>query len=152
MRAYVGLGSNLGDRRVLLERALELLAAQPGLDVVAVSSFRETDPVGYVDQPRFLNGACAVETSLGPREVLERLLAVERELGRERAGPRYGPRTIDLDLLLYGQEQLDEHGLTVPHPRLAERSFALEPLVELDPDLSLPDGRRLRDLLLAQIQ
>jgi len=152
VRAYVGLGSNLGDRRVLLERALELLAAQPGLDVVAVSSFRETDPVGYVDQPRFLNGACAVETSLGPREVLERLLAVECELGRERAGPRYGPRTIDLDLLLYGQEQLDEHGLTVPHPRLAERSFALEPLVELDPDLSLPDGRRLRDLLLAQIQ
>jgi len=152
VRAYVGLGSNLGDRRALLERALELLAAQPGLDVVAVSSFRETDPVGYVDQPRFLNGACAVETSLGPREVLERLLAVERELGRERAGPRYGPRTIDLDLLLYGQEQLDEPDLTVPHPRLAERSFALEPLVELDPDLSLPDGRRLRDLLLAQIQ
>lgn len=152
MRAYVGLGSNLGDRRALLERALELLAAQPGLDVVAVSSFRETDPVGYVDQPRFLNGACAVETSLGPRELLERLLAVELELGRERAGPRYGPRTIDLDLLLYGQEQLDEPGLTVPHPRLAERTFALEPLVELDPDLSLPDGRRLRDLLLAQIE
>jgi 2-amino-4-hydroxy-6-hydroxymethyldihydropteridine diphosphokinase len=152
VRAYVGLGSNLGDRRALLERALELLAAQPGLDVVAVSSFRETDPVGYVDQPRFLNGACAVETSQGPRELLERLLAVERELGRERAGPRYGPRTIDLDLLLYGQEQLDEHGLTVPHPRLAERRFALEPLVELDPDLSLPDGRRLRDLLLAQIE
>ena len=152
MRAYVGLGSNLGDRRALLERALELLDAQPGLDVVAVSSFRETDPVGYVDQPRFLNGACAVETSLGPHEVLERLLAVESELGRERAGPRYGPRTIDLDLLLYGREQLDEPGLTVPHPRLAERSFALEPLVELDRDLSLPDGRRLQDLLLAQIE
>lgn len=152
MRAYVGLGSNLGDRQALLDRALELLDAQPGLDVVAVSSFRETDPVGYVDQPRFLNGACAVETSLGPREVLERLLAVERELGRERAGPRYGPRTIDLDLLLYGRDQLDEPGLIVPHPRLADRTFALEPLVELDRDLSLPDGRRLRDLLLAQIE
>jgi 2-amino-4-hydroxy-6-hydroxymethyldihydropteridine diphosphokinase len=152
VRAYVGLGSNLGDRRALLDRALELLDAQPGLDVVAVSSFRETDPVGYVDQPRFLNGACAVETSLGPREVLESLLAVERELGRERAGPRYGPRTIDLDLLLYGRDQVDEPGLIVPHPRLAERTFVLEPLVELDRDLSLPDGRRLRDLLLAQIE
>jgi 2-amino-4-hydroxy-6-hydroxymethyldihydropteridine diphosphokinase len=152
-RAYVGLGANLGDRERTLRRAVELLAAEPGIEVAAVSAFRETDPVGYVDQPRFLNGACAVETDLSPRELLERLLAVERALGRERGkGPRWGPRTIDLDLLLYGRETVDEPGLTVPHPRLTERSFALEPLLELDPNLHLPDGRRLGELLRAAVE
>jgi 2-amino-4-hydroxy-6-hydroxymethyldihydropteridine diphosphokinase len=147
-RAYVGLGANLGDREGNVRRAVELLGAEPGIEVVAVSSFRETEPVGYVDQPRFLNGACAVETDLSPRELLERLLAVEQALGRERGKePRWGPRTIDLDLLLYGQEEVDEAGLTVPHPRLTERSFALEPLLELDPSLHLPDGRALQELL-----
>jgi 2-amino-4-hydroxy-6-hydroxymethyldihydropteridine diphosphokinase len=119
----------------------------PDVRVVAVSRFRETDPVGYADQPRFLNAACLVETDLSARELLERLLAVERSLGRERAGPRFGPRTIDLDLLLYGDETIDEPGLTVPHPRLAERRFVLEPLAELDHDLTLPDGRRVVHLL-----
>jgi 2-amino-4-hydroxy-6-hydroxymethyldihydropteridine diphosphokinase len=148
VRAYVGLGANLGDREGNLRRAVELIAAEPGIEVVAVSSFRETDPVGYLDQPRFLNGACAVETDLGPRELLERLLAVESALGRRRADtPRWGPRTIDLDLLLYGDETVEEPGLTVPHPRLTERSFVLEPLLELDPDLVLPDGRGLWGLL-----
>jgi 2-amino-4-hydroxy-6-hydroxymethyldihydropteridine diphosphokinase len=147
VRAYVGLGGNLGDRRANLDRAVELLRHEPGLRVVGVSSFRETDPVGYVDQPRFLNGAVALETGLGPRELLDRLLAIERALGRERTGPRFGPRTIDLDLLLYGAETVDEPGLTVPHPRLAERRFVLEPLAELDPDLALPDGRRIAELL-----
>jgi 2-amino-4-hydroxy-6-hydroxymethyldihydropteridine diphosphokinase len=147
-RAYVGLGANLGDREETLRRAVELLAAEPGIEVVAVSSLRETEPVGYVDQPAFLNGACAVETELSPRDLLDRLLAIERALGRERGkGPRWGPRTIDLDLLLYGQETVEEPGLTVPHPRLSERSFALEPLVELDPGLRLPDGRVLQGLL-----
>ena len=94
-----------------------------------------------------MNAACAVETELPPRRLLERLLAVERALGRERTGSRFGPRTIDLDLLLYGDETIDEPGLTVPHPRLAERRFVLEPLAELEPDLSLPDGRRVADLL-----
>jgi 2-amino-4-hydroxy-6-hydroxymethyldihydropteridine diphosphokinase len=119
----------------------------PDVRVVAVSRFRETDPVGYADQPRFLNAACLVETDLSARELLERLLVVERSLGRERAGPRFGPRTIDLDLLLYGDETIDEPGLTVPHPRLAERRFVLEPLAELDHDLTLPDGRRVVHLL-----
>ena len=147
-RAYVGLGANLGEREKTLRRAVELLGAEPGIEVVAVSSFRETDPVGYLDQPAFLNGACAVETEVRPRELLERLLAIERDLGRERGtGPRWGPRTIDLDLLLYGDVTVDEPGLTVPHPRLTERSFALEPLLELDPSLHLPDGRALRDIL-----
>jgi 2-amino-4-hydroxy-6-hydroxymethyldihydropteridine diphosphokinase len=148
VRAYVGLGANLGDRESTIRRAIELLAAEPAVEVVAVSSLRETDPVGYAEQPRFLNGVAAVETELGPRILLDRLLAVERELGRVRdEGPRFGPRTIDLDLLLYGDEVLDEPGLTVPHPRLAERLFVLEPLYELDPELTLPDGRAVRDLL-----
>ena len=147
MRAYVGLGGNIGDRRAHLEQALDLLTREPGIEIVAVSSIRETDPVGYVEQPRFLNAVAALETELAPRELLERLLAVERVLGRERAGPRFGPRTIDLDLLLYGGEVVEEPGLTVPHPRLAERRFVLEPLAELAPDLVLPDGRRIGELL-----
>jgi 2-amino-4-hydroxy-6-hydroxymethyldihydropteridine diphosphokinase len=152
-RAYVGLGANLGDRERNLSSAVELLGAEPGIEVVAVSAFRETEPVGYVDQPRFLNGACAVETDLSPRELLERLLAVERALGRAREKEaRWGPRTIDLDLLLFGEKTVDEPGLTVPHPRLTERSFALEPLLELDPNLHLPDGRGLRELLRAAVE
>ncbi len=153
MRAYVGLGANLGDREETIRRALDLLSAEPGIEVVAVSTLRETEPVGYVDQPAFLNGAVALETELSPRELLERLLSVERELGRVRGdGPRFGPRVIDLDLLLYGDEVVDDPGVTVPHPRLAERRFALEPLHELDPELSLPDGRGVGDLLGSQLQ
>ena len=147
MRAFVGLGSNLGEREATLWKALEGLGATEGIEVVAVSSLRETDPVGMVDQPCFVNAAAALETSLRPRELLERLLDVERSLGRDRAvEERWGPRTLDLDLLLYGGESIDEPGLEVPHPRLAERAFVLEPLLELDPDLRLPDGRPLRDL------
>jgi 2-amino-4-hydroxy-6-hydroxymethyldihydropteridine diphosphokinase len=147
-RAYVGLGSNLGDREAMLQRAVEFLAADPGVDLVAVSPIRETDPVGYIDQPRFLNAAVAVETELPARILLERLLAIERKLGRERGGPRHGPRTIDLDLLVYGDAILDEPGLTVPHPRLHERRFALEPLADLDPGLVVP-GRGPVSTLLA---
>lgn len=146
-RAYIGLGANLGDREAALRAALDGLAATPGVDVVAVSSFRETDPVGYLDQPRFLNGAAAVETELSPRELLDALLAVERALGRTRDGPRFGPRTIDLDLLVYGATVVDEPGLTVPHPRLHERRFALEPLAELDPELVLPGRGPIQTLL-----
>jgi 2-amino-4-hydroxy-6-hydroxymethyldihydropteridine diphosphokinase len=146
--AYVGLGANLGDREATIRRAVELLAATPGIEIVAVSMLRETDPVGYADQPRFLNGAVALETELAPRALLDRLLEVERELGRVRGeGPRFGPRTIDLDLLLHGDEVVDDPGLVLPHPRLAERRFVLEPLHELDPGLTLPDGRRVSELL-----
>lgn len=147
IRAYVGLGSNLGDREATLLRALELLAAEPGLTVTAVSVFRDTEPVGYIEQPRFLNGVAAVDTELSARELLDRLLGVERSLGRRRNGPRFGPRTVDLDLLLYGDATIDEAGLSVPHPRLGERRFVLEPLAELDPALTLPDGRKVLDLL-----
>jgi len=137
-RAFVGLGSNLGDRESVVREALRRLDALEGVTVVGVSTLRETDPVGYVDQPRFLNGAAEVETTLRPRALLEALLEVERSLGRTRTGPRYGPRVIDLDLLLYEDEALEERGLTVPHPRLHERAFALEPLLELDPALAAP--------------
>jgi 2-amino-4-hydroxy-6-hydroxymethyldihydropteridine diphosphokinase len=124
-----------------------MLAFNPEVDVVAVSSIRETDPVGFADQPQFLNAVAAVETELEPRALLELLLAVERELGRTREGPRFGPRTIDLDLLLYGNEVVDEPGLTLPHPRLHERRFVLEPLAELDPDLAVPEKGSVQALL-----
>ncbi len=140
-RAYVGLGSNLGDREGTIRAAIDAL---PG--VVAVSALRETEPVGPVEQPPFLNGALALETELSPRELLDVLLAVERRLGRERR-ERWGPRTIDLDLLLYGDRSLDEPGLSLPHPRLHERRFALEPLDELDPELAVPGRGRVKDLL-----
>ena len=140
-RAYVGVGANLGDREATIRAALEAL---PG--VVAVSELRKTEPVGVVHQPPFLNGAVALETEQAPRELLETLLAIERDLGRERR-ERWGPRTIDLDLLLYGNEMIDEPGLTVPHPRLHERRFALEPLLDLDPELEIPGRGRVENLL-----
>ena len=147
-RAYVGVGANLGDREGTIRAALAALDARPDVAVVAVSTLRETDPVGYLDQPRFLNGAAALETELGPRELLDALLEVERELGRVRGeGPRFGPRPIDLDLLLHGDLVLDEPGLVVPHPRLHERLFALEPVAELDPALVVPGRGAVEDLL-----
>src|SRR5690242_1102029 len=110
-RSFVGLGANLGDPRGQIAHAVELLRAEPGVEVVAVSTLRETDPVGYEDQPRFVNGAAELRTTLGPRALLARLLAIELRLGRVRGeGPRFGPRAIDLDLLLYGDEVVDEPG------------------------------------------
>jgi len=147
-RAFVGLGSNLGDPRGQIEQALALLDEEDGVEVAAVSSLRETDPVGYDDQPRFLNGAAELRTTLTARELLDRLLAIERRLGRSRGeGPRFGPRTIDLDLLLYGAESLQEPGLVIPHSRLHERRFALEPLAELDPALEVPGHGPVQALL-----
>jgi 2-amino-4-hydroxy-6-hydroxymethyldihydropteridine diphosphokinase len=147
---YIGLGSNLGDREATIRRALDLLESDD-TSVVALSALRETDPVGYVEQPRFLNGAAAIQTELEPRVLLDRLVAVERELGRDRSGPRYGPRTIDLDLLLYGRKVVSEPGLEIPHPRLHERAFVLEPLFELDEELEVP-GRGPIRALLARLQ
>jgi len=134
-RAFVGLGSNLGDREGTIRAALDALGAEEGIEVVAVSTLRETEPVGVGPQPLFLNGAAELETTLGARELLDRLLETERRFGRERIPGEHGPRTLDLDLLLYGDERIDEPGLTVPHPRLHERTFVLEPLAELDPQL-----------------
>jgi 2-amino-4-hydroxy-6-hydroxymethyldihydropteridine diphosphokinase len=148
VRSFVGLGSNLGDPQAQIRRALELLGAEDGVEIMAVSSLRHTDPVGYEEQPRFLNGAVELRTTLSARELLERLLAIERRLGRVRSlGPRFGPRTIDLDLLLYGDGVIEEPGLVVPHPRLHERRFALEPLAELDPSLEVPGHGPVQALL-----
>ena len=146
--AYVGLGANLGPREITLLRAVDLLAETDGVEVQAVSQLRETEPVGVVQQPLFLNGAVVLNTSLSPRELLDRLLEIERELGRVR-DVRWGPRVVDLDLLLYGDRQIDEPGLRVPHPRLHERRFALEPLAELDPELDVPGLGRVENALAA---
>ena len=146
-RAYVGLGANLGPKDVTILRAVELLGAAEGIEVLELSQLRETAPWGVIDQPAFLNGAVALETTLSPRELLDVLLRVERELGRVRDGERWGPRTIDLDLLVYGDEAVDEPGLSVPHPRLHERRFALEPLAELEPELEIPGLGKVSELL-----
>jgi 2-amino-4-hydroxy-6-hydroxymethyldihydropteridine diphosphokinase len=147
-RAYVALGANLGDREATIRAALAALDAADGVRVTAVSSLTETDPVGYLDQPRFLNGAAALETTLPPRQLLDLLLAVERRFGRIRDGvPPQGPRTLDLDLLLYGDAELEEPGLRIPHPRLHERRFVLEPLAELDPSLEVPGKGEIQTLL-----
>ena len=135
--AYVGLGANVGPREVTLLRAVDRLAEADDVEVLAVSQLRETDPVGMVDQPGFLNGAVRIDTSLPPRALLELLLRIEQSLGRVRE-ERWGPRTVDLDLLVYGDVNVDEPGLRVPHPRLHERRFALEPLAELEPELVVP--------------
>lgn len=148
MRAYVGLGANLGDRETTLRHAVDRLGTNDGVEVVAVSTLRETEPWGPVAQPPFLNGVVALETVLEPVELLEVLLEIERGLGRDRREEtRWGPRTIDLDLLLYDDRVVDEPGLTVPHPRLHERRFVLEPLAELDSDLVIPGSARVSDLL-----
>jgi 2-amino-4-hydroxy-6-hydroxymethyldihydropteridine diphosphokinase len=145
---FVGLGANLGDREAALRRAVEALGELPGTEVRRVSTFRDTEPVGIREQPRFLNGAVELETEVRPRELLEALLGIERSLGRDRSGvPAGGPRTIDLDLLLYGEATIDEPGLEVPHPRLHERRFVLEPLAELDPALEVPGAGAVEALL-----
>ena len=146
-RAYVGLGANLGDRKRTLLAAVDALAAEPGVELVAVSTLRDTEPVGVGEQPRFLNGAVAVETALSAGGLLERLLALEQRFGRIRVSGEHGPRTLDLDLLLFGDSVIDEPGLTVPHPRLHERRFVLEPLTELDPGLVVPGHGTVESLL-----
>jgi 2-amino-4-hydroxy-6-hydroxymethyldihydropteridine diphosphokinase len=140
IRAYIGLGSNLGDRISNLRAALRRLASG-GVEIVGVSSVYETDPVGP-EQPDFLNAAVGADTDLLPAELLAVMLQIEIELGRRRQ-IRWGPRTIDLDLLLYGNEVIDREHLKVPHPEITNRAFVLVPLLELKPDLELPSGEPL---------
>ena len=146
-RAYVALGANLGDRERTLREAVDALAGDDGVEVLAVSTLRETEPAGVGEQPRFLNGALELETTLTARELLERLLALEQRFGRVRTPGEHGPRTLDLDLLLYGDEVIDEPGLAVPHPRLHERRFVVEPLAELAPSLVVPGRGHMESLL-----
>jgi 2-amino-4-hydroxy-6-hydroxymethyldihydropteridine diphosphokinase len=150
-RAFVGLGSNLGDRESTLRAAIGRLRGLRDTEVLHVSTLRNTEPVGFVDQPRFLNGVVELQTALSARMLLGALLELERAFGRDRSTVRpQGPRTLDLDLLLYGNETISEQGLEVPHPRLHGRKFVLEPLAELDPDLEVP-GRGSVQLLLAKL-
>jgi 2-amino-4-hydroxy-6-hydroxymethyldihydropteridine diphosphokinase len=147
MTGYLGLGSNVGDRKSQLRGAIDDLDAH-GVTVEAVSSLYETEPVGEVlDQPDFLNAAVRVGTSLEPEELLDVCKAIEAERGRELGGPRHAPRPIDIDLLLLGDIELRTDRLTLPHPEVTSRRFVLLPLLELDPELRLPDGTELRSAL-----
>lgn len=148
--AYLGLGSNLGDRRATIESAISDLKQVEGIEVVITSRLIETDPVGPVQQAPFLNGATKIRTTLSARSLLDVCLALEKDHGRDRSGePSWGPRTLDLDLLLYGEQMIDEPGLCVPHPRMHERGFVLVPLSEIAPlakhpvlDTSIQDLRK----------
>jgi 2-amino-4-hydroxy-6-hydroxymethyldihydropteridine diphosphokinase len=144
---YLGLGSNVGDRRAMLQAAVEALWTH-AVQVIAASSVYETEPVGEItDQRDFLNACVRIETPLGPHELLDACKAVERTLGRSPDGVRHGPRSIDLDVLLLGTEPYTSQRLSLPHPEVTSRRFVLVPLLELDPGLTLPDGRRLADAL-----
>jgi len=145
LTGYLGLGSNVGDRAGHLRAAIELLEAS-GVEVEAVSSVYETEPVGEVlEQPDFLNAAVRIGTDLEPEELLDACKAIEAERGRAFDALRHSPRPLDIDLLLLGDIELSTDRLTLPHPQVTTRRFVLVPLLELDPDLMLPDGTRLNE-------
>ena len=147
MIGYLGLGSNEGDREANLRTAVKQLPRH-SVEVEAVSSLYETEPVGEItEQPDFLNAAARVDTRLGPEELLDACKAIEIEHGRMFGAPRHGPRPLDIDLLILGDVELRTERLTLPHPLLTQRRFVLAPLVELDRELTLPDGTRLADAL-----
>ena len=150
MRAYLGLGSNLGDRLGNLQRAVDLLGSRADIRVMRSSRVYETEPVGGPEQPDYLNAVVEVETSLDAHGLLKSCLGVEDEMGRVR-GERWGPRTIDVDLLTFGDEEIADADLTVPHPRMHERMFVLAPLLELDADPQLPGGKRVASLRLDNV-
>lgn len=146
-RAFVGLGANLGDPVAQVRAALRDLDAIDATRLVRASSLYRSAPWGGVEQPAFINAVAEVETRLAPRELLDALLAIEQRHGRIRDGNRWGPRTLDLDLLVHGDRRIDEHGLLLPHPHLAERAFVLVPLAEIAPDLRVPGVGVVADLL-----
>ncbi|AUD12576.1 MULTISPECIES: 2-amino-4-hydroxy-6-hydroxymethyldihydropteridine diphosphokinase [unclassified Planococcus (in: firmicutes)] len=142
---YLSLGSNLGDRKAQLQEAVRLLQTNPSISNIKMSSIYETAPVGYLDQHAFLNLVIRLETSLSPLELLDICQEIEQALHRERL-VRWGPRTVDLDVLLYGQEQVATERLTIPHPRMYERAFVLVPLQELMPSLILPEDLEMQEV------
>lgn len=146
-RVFVALGSNLDDPRTQVLRGFEALSRLPRTTVLARSRLYRSAPWGVIDQPGFVNAATELETALAPRGLLDGLLDLERAAGRDRTGQRWGPRILDLDLLLYGNVELDEPGLRLPHPHLHERAFVLLPLADLAPDLEVPGRGRVRELL-----
>lgn len=145
--AYIGLGSNLDDPVMQLRKALDELARMPGSSLLRHSSFYQTPPWGTVEQPDFVNAVARIRTVLRPGELLDELLGIERRGGRVRGGEQWGPRLIDLDLLIHGDSRIDSDGLCVPHPRMLERAFVLVPLAELDASLRLPEHGRIADHL-----
>lgn len=147
MRAYVALGSNLGDSRQHLLDAIEALAMLPHTQVIARSRIYRTPPWGKLDQPDFLNAVVALETALEPHDLLDALLAIERDAGRERNGERWGPRTLDLDLLHVAGKHVNSERLTLPHPHIADRAFVLLPLHDVAPELDIPGQGKVIDLL-----
>ncbi len=146
-RAYLGLGSNLATPLEQLRRALDALAGLPDSQLNAVSSFYMSDPLGPADQPRYVNAVAALDTALQPLELLDQLQRIEQQQGRVRKAERWGPRTLDLDILLFGHQRIDLPRLQVPHYQMHLRAFVLYPLAELAPTLQLPDGRTLNQLL-----
>jgi 2-amino-4-hydroxy-6-hydroxymethyldihydropteridine diphosphokinase len=148
-RVYLGLGSNLAEPHQQLTTALEAIAELPRTRLVATSSFYASDPLGPADQPRYVNAVAALDTELAPLELLDALQRIELEQGRVRKAERWGPRTLDLDILLFGSRVLTEERLTVPHYHMQARAFVLYPLAEIAPQLQLPDGRSLAQLLAA---
>ena len=146
-RVYIGLGSNLATPLEQLRSALAALAALPHTSLAAQSSFYASDPLGPADQPRYVNAVAALDTELSPLVLLDALQTIELEQGRTHKAERWGPRTLDLDILLFGERQLDEPRLTVPHYHMHARAFVLYPLAEIAPDLQLPDSRTLAELL-----
>jgi 2-amino-4-hydroxy-6-hydroxymethyldihydropteridine diphosphokinase len=146
-RVYIGLGSNLETPLQQLNSALIALAALPKTTLAGQSSFYISDPLGPADQPRYVNAVAALDTQLSPLQLLDGLQAIEQNQGRERKAERWGPRTLDLDILLFGDRQLSEARLTVPHYHMHARAFVLYPLAELAPELRMPDGRPLTELL-----
>ena len=138
MESYIGLGSNLGDPETQLTSALAALNGLPDTDLVRCSSFYRSKPLGPGDQPDFINAVASLESGLTAKELLARLQSIENRQGRVRDGIKWGPRTLDLDMLLYGNEIIDEPGLVVPHPEMRHRNFVLIPLLELAPDVEIP--------------
>lgn len=145
MKAYIGVGTNQGDKEENIRQALELLRAANRIYVIAVAPLYKTEPVGYENQDWFLNTVAEIETSLSPFELLDALMSIENEMGRVRT-VRWGPRVMDLDILLYGNQTIHAPNLEIPHPRLEERAFVVVPLADLCPDMLLPTGLQAREL------
>ena len=146
--AYLGLGSNVGDRKAQLDQSIRILNETEGINVIQTSPIYETEPVGYVEQPQFFNQCIEIETSLTPHDLLKACLGTEQQLHRVR-DIRWGPRTLDVDILLFEEQIIDEDDLIIPHPRMLERSFVLIPLNDIAPDFTEPHtNKKIRDLVM----
>ncbi|MBS4026740.1 MAG: 2-amino-4-hydroxy-6-hydroxymethyldihydropteridine diphosphokinase [Clostridia bacterium] len=146
VKAFLSLGSNKGDKKEYLTKAINLIAQHRQIKLIKTASFYQTNPVGYLEQDLFLNTVIEVETGLKPRELLKEINEIEQQLGRDR-NIRWGPRTVDIDILTYDQEMIDEEDLTIPHREMKKRGFVLIPLLEIAPDFSFPSGEEGKEIL-----